>query len=50
MSKHSTSDEKLRISPPVRPQNGLAGRRSEPKENSVPQTPRKGTNSLNQYR
>lgn len=50
MSKHSTADEKLGVSPSVRPKSAPAGRQPEPKDNAAPQVPSKGTNSNNQYR
>ena len=50
MSKHSTPEEKLRVSVSVRPQSAPAGRQPEPKDNSASQTPAKGTNANNQYR
>ena len=50
MSKHSTPEGKLNVSPSVRPKTAPAGRQPEPKENSAPQVPPKGTNANNQFR
>lgn len=50
MSKHSTADQKLHISPAVRPHTIPSRQKLTPKDNPSPEVRLKKTNAYNQYR